>query len=54
MTAVLVGIAVQVAKDLINFEGNKPENKPRGGGNASSTIETFTRPPVGKNYLKRK
>ena len=36
MTAVVVGIAEQVAEDLINFEVNKPESKP-GGGNAIST-----------------
>ena len=54
MTAVVVGIAEQVAEDLINFEGNKPESKPGGGGNARSTVEPVTRPPGGKNYLKRK
>nr|XP_022306572.1 uncharacterized protein LOC111112966 isoform X3 [Crassostrea virginica] len=45
MTAVLVGIAEQVAEDLINFDGNKPKSKPGGGDSASSTIEPITRPP---------
>ena len=54
MTAVLVGIAEQVAEDLINFDGNKPKSKPGGGDNASLTIEPITQPPGGKNNLKRK
>ena len=54
MTAVVVGIAEQVAEDLINFGGNKPEIKPGGEGNASSTVEPITRLPGGKNYLRRK
>ncbi|XP_078327748.1 uncharacterized protein LOC111112966 isoform X4 [Crassostrea virginica] len=45
MTAVVVGIAEQVAEDLINFGSNKPEIKPGGEGNVSSTVEPITRLP---------